>query len=85
MRLQDQVVIITGVSHAGQAGFALAKAFAREGAQLAISSRSAERVNARAEELRAEGYAVLPIAADLTTEEGANTLIQGDASDLWAH
>lgn len=76
MRLQDHVVIITGVSHAGQAGFALAKAFAREGTLLAISSRSAERVNARAEELRAEGTQVLPVAADLTTEEGANTLIQ---------
>ena len=55
MRLKDHVVIITGVSHAGQAGFALAKAFAREGAYLAISSRSAERGNARAEELHAEG------------------------------
>lgn len=76
MRLKDHVVIITGVSHAGQAGFALAKAFAREGAYLAISSRSAERVNARAEELHAEGTQVLPLAADLTTEEGANTLIQ---------
>lgn len=40
MRLKDHVVIITGVSHAGQAGFALAKAFAREGTHLAISSRS---------------------------------------------
>lgn len=76
MRLQDHVVIITGVSHAGQAGFALAKAFAREGSYLAISSRTAERVNARAEELRAAGTQVLPVAADLTTEEGANTLIQ---------
>ncbi len=76
MRLKDHVVIITGVSHAGQAGFALAKAFAREGTHLAISSRSAERVNARAEELRVEGTRVLPVAADLTTEEGANSLIQ---------
>ena len=45
MRLNGSVVIITGVSHAGQAGFALAKAFAREGAKLVIASRSAERVN----------------------------------------
>ncbi|MEO9058023.1 MAG: SDR family NAD(P)-dependent oxidoreductase [Ktedonobacteraceae bacterium] len=76
MRLKDHVVIITGVSQAGQAGFALAKAFSREGTHLAISSRSAERVNARAEELRAEGTRVLPVAADLTTEEGATSLIQ---------
>src|ERR1700680_4423519 len=53
MRLQDQVAIITGVSYAGQVGFALASAFGREGAKLAISSRSSERVRARADELRA--------------------------------
>src|SRR5260370_22831156 len=76
MRLQDQVAIITGVSHAGQVGFALASAFAREGAKLAISSRSPERVNARAEELRAEGAQVIGVAADLTSEEGPRALIE---------
>ncbi len=76
MRLKGKVAIITGVSHAGQMGFALAQAFAREGAELAISARSEERVNARAEELRKQGATVLPIAADLTNEEGAKTLIQ---------
>jgi NAD(P)-dependent dehydrogenase (short-subunit alcohol dehydrogenase family) len=77
MRLEGQVAIITGVSHAGQAGYALASAFVREGALLAISSRSSERVNARAQELQVEGAKVTAISADLTTEEGANTLIQG--------
>lgn len=76
MRLQDQVAIVTGVSHAGQVGFALASAFAREGAKLAISSRSSERVTARAEELRAEGGDVVGIAADLTSESGTNALIE---------
>ena len=77
MRLEGQVAIITGVSHAGQVGYALAAAFAREGALLAISARNAERVNARAQELRAEGARVIAIPADLTTEEGPNSLIQG--------
>lgn len=76
MRLKDQVAIVTGVSHAGQVGYALAAAFAREGALLAISARSAERVNARAQELRTAGASVVAIPADLTSEEGANTLIQ---------
>jgi NAD(P)-dependent dehydrogenase (short-subunit alcohol dehydrogenase family) len=76
MRLQDRVAIITGVSYAGQVGFALASAFAREGAKLAISSRSSERVNARAGELRAEGGDVAGIAADLTSEKGVNALIE---------
>src|SRR5712691_6029198 len=80
MRLQDQVAIITGVSHAGQVGFALASAFAREEAKLAISSRSSERVNGRAEELRAEGAQVIGIAADLTSEEGSRTLIEETVS-----
>lgn len=76
MRLKGKAAIITGVSLPGQAGFALAQAFAREGADLVISARSAERVNARAQELRDGGAAmVLPVAADLTTEEGAKTLI----------
>lgn len=80
MRLQDQVAIITGVSHAGQVGMALASGFAREGAKLAISSRSDERVQVRAEELQAEGAQIIGIAADLTSEEGANTLIEETVS-----
>lgn len=78
MRLKEKVAIITGVSHAGQAGYALARAFAREGARLTICSRSRERVDARAHELRSEDEQrqVLAVAADLTTEEGARMLIQ---------
>ncbi len=76
MRLRDQVAIVTGVSHSGQVGIALASAMAREGAMLAISSHTAERVNARAEELRAEGAQVVAVPADLTTEEGPHGLIQ---------
>lgn len=76
MRLKDQVAIITGVSHAGQVGFALASAFAREDSMLAISSRTSERVNARSEELRAAGAQVVAVPADLTTEEGASVLVE---------
>jgi NAD(P)-dependent dehydrogenase (short-subunit alcohol dehydrogenase family) len=76
MRLHGQVAIITGISHAGQVGYALASAFARQGAQLAISARNAERVNARAQELRAQGASVIAIPADLTAEEGTQMLVQ---------
>jgi NAD(P)-dependent dehydrogenase (short-subunit alcohol dehydrogenase family) len=77
MRLQGKAAIITGVSYKGQAGYALARAFAREGADLVICARNKERIVARAEELRAEGAnVVLPVAADLTTEEGAKDLVQ---------
>jgi NAD(P)-dependent dehydrogenase (short-subunit alcohol dehydrogenase family) len=76
MRLQNKVAIITGVSHAGQMGFALAEAFAREGARLAVSARNVERVSARAQELSDKGFDAIGVPADLTSEEGANTLIQ---------
>ncbi len=78
MRLKGKAAIITGVSNAGQAGFAVAEAFAREGADIAICSRTKSRVEQRAQEIRdrVENAMVLSIAADLTTEEGAKELIQ---------
>ena len=75
MRLQDKIAIITGVSQAGQVGFALASAFAHEGASLAISARNAGRVGQRAQELQDQGARVIGVPADLTTEEGANNLV----------
>jgi len=78
MRLKGKVAIVTGVGSAGQVGFAVAETFAREGADIAICSRTQSRVEQRANELRTrvEDAMVLPIAADLTTEEGAKLLIQ---------
>jgi NAD(P)-dependent dehydrogenase (short-subunit alcohol dehydrogenase family) len=78
MRLKEKVAIVTGVSQPGQAGYALARAFAREGANLVISSRNAQRVNTRTHELRSEAAdtQVLAVAADLTSEAGASKLVQ---------
>lgn len=72
-----KVAIVTGVSHAGQVGYALAAALARAGASVAISSRSAERVQARVQELQdaLPGASILGVPADLTSEEGAAHLI----------
>lgn len=77
-RLAGKVAMITGVSHAGQVGIALATAFAWEGARVAISSRNAERVKARVQEMLAAqpGVKVIGIAADLTSEEGTHRLVQ---------
>lgn len=73
-KLEGKIAIITGVSHAGQVGAALATAFLREGAHVTISSRSAERVQARVQELASSS--ALGVAADLTSEEGAQKLIE---------
>jgi NAD(P)-dependent dehydrogenase (short-subunit alcohol dehydrogenase family) len=75
MRLENKVAIITGVSQAGQVGLALASTFALEGAKLAISARSEERVRARARELQSLKANVIAVPADLTSEEGAQALI----------
>ncbi|HWE43763.1 MAG TPA: hypothetical protein VG432_14755, partial [Gemmatimonadaceae bacterium] len=61
----DRLVVITGVGRAGQAGEAIAAAFARDGAELALLDRDAGVVD-RANELAAGGARVRGIVADLT-------------------
>ena len=53
--LEGKVAIVTGVSHDGQVGQAVAKALAAQGASLAICARTKDNVVARAAELKAEG------------------------------
>jgi NAD(P)-dependent dehydrogenase (short-subunit alcohol dehydrogenase family) len=76
MEFQDKVVIVTGVSADGQIGQAVAQAFARQGAKLAITARRAEKLSARAEEIKMLGAEVLAIPADLTNEAEVNGLVQ---------
>jgi NAD(P)-dependent dehydrogenase (short-subunit alcohol dehydrogenase family) len=76
MRLEGKVAVITGVSHPGQMGFALAGFFAEEGATLVIASRSAERVAARVAELQTRGARIKGVAVDLTSEQGAQCLVE---------
>jgi len=76
MKFKDKVVIVTGVSSDGQIGQAIAQAFAKEGAKVVISARRAEKVNARAEEIKALGGEVLAVPADLTKEDDVNALVQ---------
>ncbi len=66
--LSGKVALVTGVSRAGQVGQAVARALASEGAALAIVARSRENVEARAQELKADGARVLPIAVNLVDE-----------------
>ncbi|HEY6958469.1 MAG TPA: SDR family oxidoreductase [Candidatus Limnocylindria bacterium] len=58
-------------------GRAVAEAFAREGANVAMCSRDEESIERAAEEIaRGTKAQVLPIAADLSTREGCETFIQ---------
>ena len=76
MEFQNKVVIVTGVSADGQIGQAVAQAFAVQGAKLAITARRAEKLSARAEEIKTLGAEVLAIPADLTNEAEVNGLVQ---------
>lgn len=68
-RLQGKVAVITGGGKG--IGFGLARAFAREGADLVITGRNEERLVEAKEKLENEyGVSVLPIAAD-GADEGA--------------
>ncbi len=74
--LKGKVALVTGVSGGGQVGIAVAQALGAEGAWLAIAARSRDKVEARAEELKASGARVVPIAADLTDEAQVSQTIE---------
>ncbi len=74
--LEGKVALVTGVSHEGQVGQAVAKALAGKGAALAICARNQSNVDARAKELRQAGARVLALAADLTDESQVGGVIK---------
>src|SRR5918992_4387753 len=62
--LEDKVTLITGASQG--LGRALALAFAREGARMAINARSEESIGPVAREVEDTGAEVLALAADVS-------------------
>ena len=73
--LEGKVALVTGVSHDGQIGQAVAKTLAECGAALAICARSQSNVEARAAELRQAGASVFAMATSLTEESQVRQLI----------
>jgi len=71
--LKDKVVLITGGSKG--IGLACARAFAKEGARVAIASRSQQNLDEARSALAKEGVAVTAVAADLTRPEDAKALV----------
>src|ERR1700733_4205466 len=72
--LKGKVVVVTGSSKG--IGRSIAEAFAREAAQVVISSRNAKELEAPAAERRKTGGSVLAITSDVTTAEGARRPIE---------
>ncbi len=74
--LDGKTALVTGVSHDGQIGQAVAQILARHGATLGIAARSQTDVEARAKELEVEGASVLALPADLAQETQVQQLVE---------
>jgi len=78
MNLQDRKVIITGASDG--IGRALALAFAKEGAKVAVCARSQDRLDALSDEIEGTGH--LFCSADLGTAKGVETFHKNAVKQL---
>jgi 3-oxoacyl-[acyl-carrier protein] reductase len=74
--------LVTGCGSAEGIGFAAARLLAQLGARVAISSTTAERIEARAAELRADGATVYAHVADLTDRTQAFDLVSATEAAL---
>jgi len=74
--LEGRAALVTGASQG--IGFAIARALAAEGAQVAVSSRSQDKVEAAAAEIGA----VRAYVHDMTDLDGAPALVQSVEADL---
>jgi len=72
-KLDGRVVLVTGASSG--IGEATALALAREGARVAISARRADRLEALAKRIEAEGGQALAVTADVAQEGQAREMV----------
>ncbi|MBC8117576.1 MAG: SDR family NAD(P)-dependent oxidoreductase, partial [Candidatus Saccharimonas sp.] len=71
-QLQDQIAVITGANQG--IGKAIARAFAAEGASLALCARNSEKLAQAAGELRVAGAEVFAQTCDVSREEDVEHL-----------
>jgi NAD(P)-dependent dehydrogenase (short-subunit alcohol dehydrogenase family) len=73
-KLRGRVALITGASRG--IGRAIAKGYAKEGAMIAVTSRTRDDLDSLAEELQPSGCQVLAITRDLTEASAAAEIVQ---------
>jgi short-subunit dehydrogenase len=71
--MKDKVVIITGATSG--IGKALAFEFGSKGLKVVITGRNEQALNETASELRAKAITVLPVVADVTSEEDNKRMV----------
>ena len=80
LQLKDKVAVITGGSKG--IGLGIARAFAREGAHVVITARTASAVEAAARDIASEfGVTARAVASDVSTAEGCHAIAKA-AADL---
>ncbi|WP_254546841.1 SDR family NAD(P)-dependent oxidoreductase [Halomarina pelagica] len=81
-RFEGETAIVTGSSTG--IGKAIARALAREGADVVTNSRSRERAEAAADEIAAEveGASTLPVECDVTDPESVSALVDATVEEF---
>lgn len=74
--MPEGLTLITGVGRAGQVGEVVARTFAARGHHVLLVSRNVDEVEARAEAIRAGGFAASAYACDLADAAQVSTLAQ---------
>jgi NAD(P)-dependent dehydrogenase (short-subunit alcohol dehydrogenase family) len=72
--LTEKIVLVTGGS--GGLGRSLARAFARQGCRVVISSRSADNLEAAVQEIGEQAVPVLALACDIRDKDQVDSLAQ---------
>jgi len=78
--LEGQVAIVTGAGRG--IGRAIAHAFARAGADLALASRTEEEITSAAQEVLELGRRAIPMVADVSDPEAVQRLVDATVSEL---
>lgn len=79
LELSGKLAVITGGSKG--IGLGMARAFAREGANVLITARTEDAINAAAKSIEQEfGVKAVPVASDVSTAEGCDAIIDAAAA-----
>ena len=74
MNIEDKVIVVTGASSG--IGLAVAHALVREGARVAFTARSADRLAAEVERARGSGGEAIAVPMDVTSDSSVTAAIE---------